>query len=174
MSQGATDSARGAAARPSRAGRLARLCALPLLLPLLAHGAASCTVTSSGVVLGNYTFNQIGPSDATGNIRVSCAQVGVSNLFFSYAIWLSTGISGSYALRQMDSGANRLSYNLYSTPAYGAIWGDGSAGTSTVSDSYTLTLLTTVRDYTVYGRIPAGQNTRAGSYTDTITVTVLY
>lgn len=141
---------------------------------MVAHGDASCIVTSSGVALGSYTFNQVGPSDATGNINVSCTLIGVMSLLVSYDIRLSTGISGSYTQRQMGSGASRLNYNLYSNPARSAIWGDGTAGTTTVSDGYLLGLLTTVRDYPVYGRVPAGQNILAGAYSDAITVTVLY
>ena len=153
---------------------LARLCALPLLLPLLAHGVAACIVTSSGVALGSYTFDQLGPTDATGNISVSCSLDGMVSLPVTYEIRLSTGISGSYAQRQMGTNASRLHYNLYSNPARSAIWGDGTAGSTTVSDSYVLALLNTVRDYPVYGRAPAGQNIAAGVYTDVITVTVLY
>lgn len=144
------------------------------MLPLVAHGVASCIVSSSGVALGSYTFNQVGPTDATGNINVSCTLIGIVSLFVNYEIRLSAGISGSYAQRQLDSGANRLNYNLYSNPARSAIWGDGTAGTATVSDGYLLGLLSTVRDYPVYGRAPAGQNIAAGVYTDTITVTLLY
>jgi spore coat protein U-like protein len=155
--------------------RLARLCALPLvLLPLLAHGIGTCTVTSSGVALGGYTFSNVLPTDASGNIEVSCSLIGVISLVVNYEIRLSTGASGSYPARQMGSGANRLRYNLYTNAAHAAIWGDGTAGTSTVSDFYLLGLLTTVRDYPVYGRAPAGQNTPAGVYTDMITVTVAY
>ena len=161
--------------QPRHGKRLARLCALPLLLlPLLAHGVAACIVTSSGVALGSYTFDQLGPTDATGNISVSCSLDGMVSLPVTYEIRLSTGISGSYAQRQMGTNANRLHYNLYSNPARSAIWGDGTAGSTTVSDSYLLALLNTVRDYPVYGRAPPGQNIAAGVYTDVITVTVLY
>ena len=161
--------------RCRRARLLAHLCALPLvLLPLMAHGIGTCTVTSSGVALGGYTFNTVLPTDATGNIEVSCSLIGVISIAVLYEIRLSAGANGSYAARQMGRGANRLGYNLYLDPLHAAVWGDGTAGTATVSDSYLLGLVTTVRDYPLYARAPAGQNTPAGVYTDMITVTVAY
>lgn len=154
---------------------LVRLCALALaLLPGTAHALAACTVTASGVAFGGYTFTNPVPTDATGNVQVSCSLLGLISLDVSYTILLSPGGSGSYAPRQMSSGANQLQYNLYTGAGHSVVWGDGTAGTSIVSDGYFLGLFTTVRNYTVYGRLPAGQNTPAGAYTDAITVTVNY
>jgi spore coat protein U-like protein len=50
------------------------------------------------------------------------------------------------------------------------VWGDGSAGTSTV-------LLRKVNrnrpvTTTIYGRIPPGQNVSVGTYSDAVTVTI--
>jgi spore coat protein U-like protein len=73
----------------------------------------------------------------------------------------------------MSSGANKLSYNLYTDTNHNYVWGDGTGGTSTDSDSYYLSILT-ARNYPVYGLIPSGQNAAAGSYADTIIVTVSY
>jgi len=155
---------------------LARLCALLLgLLPLVAQGINTCTATSTGVALGNYTFDNGAPTDATGNIEVSCSAIGLGSLLVNYTIGLSTGSSGNYAARQMSFNGNGLQYNLYTSAGHTAIWGDGTAGTSTVGDGYTLGVLTTARNYPVYGRAPSGQNIPAGSYTDLmITVTVTY
>ena len=53
-----------------------------------------------------------------------------------------------------------------------AIWGDGSASTSTVAGTGVgvLTAVPTV----VYGSIPINQDLPTGTYTSTITVTVNY
>ena len=45
-------------------------------------------------------LNQVGFTDATGNISVSCSLIGIVSLFVNYEIRLSTGISGSYAQRR--------------------------------------------------------------------------
>ena len=54
------------------------------------------------------------------------------------------------------------------------VWGDGTGGSSKLTDGYLLGLITVIKTYTVYGRIPARQNIPAGAYADTITVTVNY
>jgi spore coat protein U-like protein len=82
---------------------------------------------------------------------------------------------GSFSNRQLRSGASLLRYNLYSDSARTQVWGDGSDGSTTVSDSLPLTTSSAIRSYTIYGRIPNGQQmAEVGSYFDTITVIVTY
>lgn len=159
-----------------RAARVTvRLYALALvLLPGTAHAIADCTVSATGVAFGNYAFTDPAPTDTTGNVQVSCTLSGLISLNVNYTILLSTGGGGSYAPRKMTNGANPLRYNLYTNAGRSTVWGDGTAGTSVVSDGYLLGIGTTVRNYPVYGRLPASQNTPAGAYADTITVTVNY
>jgi spore coat protein U-like protein len=74
----------------------------------------------------------------------------------------------------MSFSSNQLQYNLFTDALHTIIWGDGSSGTSSVSDSYILNLLSTTRNYTVYGQIPASQNVAVGAYTDSIIATVTF
>lgn len=154
--------------------------AAPALLALLAlcpgtvHAIASCSVSASGVAFGGYSVNNPAPTDATGNVEVTCSLIGVISLLVNYDIALSAGASGSYDARTLGGGANTLTYNLYTTAGHATVWGNGTAGTGIVSDGYLLALFTTVRNYPVHGRLPAGQNKPAGAYLDTITVTVTY
>lgn len=97
----------------------------------------------------------------TGTVEVSC---GASA---SYTISLSAGF-GTFASRVMTGGASQLDYNLFTDSQRVTVWGDGTAGSTTVSATGT------GASYTVYGLIPARQNVPAGSYSDTITVTVTY
>lgn len=77
--------------------------------------------------------------------------------------------------RKMSNGGTQLSYQLYSNSGRTTIWGDGSAGTSTVTDGYLISVLVpVVRNYSVYGRITAKQNVTAGSYLDAVTVLMTY
>ncbi len=144
------------------------------LIPLQAHAVGNCSVSANSVSFGSYTYTSPSPTDTTGNVRVSCSLGGFVSLFISYEIAFSTGNSGSYSPRTLAFGGNNLPYNLYTNAARNNVWGDGTGGTSTISDGYLLGLFTVVRDYTVYGRIPAAQNTPAGSYADTIIVTITY
>jgi spore coat protein U-like protein len=145
-----------------------------LLLSCASFSAhAACTVTSSGLAFGTYNYIVAAPTDITANIQVSCFFLVSLNL--SYDILLSQGASASYVTRKMNSAASELQYNLYTSAAHSTVWGDGNGGSAKVTDGYLLTLLSTVvRNYTVYGRIPAGQNVAAGVYNDVITVTVNY
>ncbi|MBD3828778.1 MAG: spore coat protein U domain-containing protein [Stenotrophomonas sp.] len=135
---------------------------------------ASCTTSASGVAFGTYPPFSASPTDSTGTVTVTCTPL-LAGLLVSYTIALSTGSSGNYASRSMSSGVSTLQYQLYTDSARSTVWGDGSAGTATISDSYLLDLLVPkTRNYTVYGRIPALQPASPGAYGDTIMVTVTY
>ena len=76
--------------------------------------------------------------------------------------------------RQMGMSTHRLNYNLYADLTRLLVWGDGSAGTVKVSNTYLITLLGVTANHSVYGRIASRQNVAVGAYTDTITATVDY
>ncbi len=150
--------------------------ALALALAL-APGTASalgevCTVSTSPIVFGTYVPTASGATDSTSTISVTCT--GIISISVNYTIKLGTGLGGSYAPRRMSGGAGTLNYNLYTNAARSVVWGDGSSGTATVSDGYSLGLLLITRNYSVYGRIAALQNVAPGVYSDAVLVTVDY
>jgi len=150
------------------------LCAFPAQAGLL---NVSCTTSGSNLVFGNYTPFSTSATDITGTITVACsATVNLTGGTVNYTIALSTGNSGSYATRKLNSGVNILNYNLYTSSGYTTVWGDGTGGSVTVSGSGTILVTGSFsNDATVYGRIPALQvSTVPGSYNDTITITVTY
>jgi spore coat protein U-like protein len=133
----------------------------------------SCTVTASAVAFGTYTPLTTAPS--TGTITVSCGGVLLGGTA-AVTVGLSAGASGSFAVRQMRSGTNTLSYNLYTTVANNVVWGDGSGGSSVVNLSVTVPPLfgTGQASATVYGLVPSQDPAPGAAYTDNITVTVSY
>ena len=137
-----------------------------VVLPVSAQIANVClNVTASDLNFGNYTGATL---NAQNTITVTCP-----SLLSPYTIRLSVGTTpgATYSQRLMANGSYRLKYNIYTTPARTTIWGDGSAGTATVSAPN----LTLIQNYPAYGRIPANQtDAAAGSYQDNITVTVEY
>lgn len=137
------------------------LAALALLAPAMAR--AACTVTATPVAFGAYPPFSASPTNSTGTLMLHCAPAA------DVVIALSTGGSGSYASRRMGNGGFHLNYQLYSNAARTTVWGDGTAGTVTVSER-----VTGNHSNTIYGRIPALQGVPPGSYVDTITVTVTY
>lgn len=137
--------------------------------------AETCTALAQSVVFGSYNPQSASPRDSTGTVTVTCV-VGISLLdSAAYDIKLSAGNSGSYVARQLNLVSSSLNYNLYVDSARTQVWGNGTGGTSYRSDAYSCLLgCTEIRNYTVYGRIPAQQNIAAGAYTDVIIVTVTY
>jgi spore coat protein U-like protein len=95
-------------------------------------------------------------------------------VFVSWTVALNSGSSGNYVARQMRSGTDFLSYNLYTSAARTSVWGDGTDGTTLVSAAPFLLVGSNTVDYTVYGRVPAGQDRAAGIYMDPNIVTVTY
>ena len=69
----------------------------------------------------------------------------------------------------MSSGANTITYTLYSDTNRTVLWGN-TVGTNTVTGTGN----GASQSYTIYGQVPP-QNTPAPAvYTDTVTVTVTY
>jgi spore coat protein U-like protein len=135
----------------------------------------SCSVSTSSVSFGVYNPLSSSPHDSAGNVRVTCG--GVLGLLVPYNIAINKGVySTNFSPRQMASGVNRLSYDLYTSGAHTLIWGDGSGSTQVVPGSVTIVLLGgTFNDHAVYGRIPGSQSSvPPGGYSDTVTVTVIY
>lgn len=157
---------------------------LPCLLllstmSLTAH-AATCNVSATPLAFGSYASPGGVQTDSSSTLTVSCTPERILLCTIGYTVSLSAGGAGSYAPRKLDSGGNRLDYNLYTSATRSTVWGDGTGGTSTVSSSITSGLLGLLlcdeasKNHTVYARIPAAQSVPAGSYADTIVVTVTY
>ena len=124
---------------------------------------SNCSIDATNDVL----FGAYVPPAAkttTGSITISCSPAE------RYSIDLSTGNSGSYPIRQLDSGGNTLDYNLYTDAAYSIIWGNGLGPTGHVLED----VAAAGGVYTIYGRIYPGQSPASGVYTDAITITLTY
>jgi spore coat protein U-like protein len=137
--------------------------------------AFTCTVSASSIVFGTYNPLSAGGSASTGTWSVTCTATGSGSATVSGTLTLSTGNSGSYTQRYLLSGTNKLDYNIYLTPTYTQIIGNGTGGTYAPSASGTVTA---GQAYQVtgafYGFIPAAQYVPPGGYTDAIVVTVSY
>ena len=141
-----------------------------LLAYALPASAFKCNVNVTGVNFGNYDVFAATPRDATGTISVDCnIPTQNPNAPLAVTVAISPGNSGTFAQRQMQGPGTILYYNLYSTPSFSSVWGDGSGGTY-----FPTTFITRDTPWTanIYGRIPAGQNVQPGSYNDLLVVTV--
>lgn len=138
----------------------------------------SCTVSSQPVTFGVYNPLSGTSASGSGSVRLSCSGFSLATVGISVA--LSPGLYGvSAAARQMAKGTSRLNYTLYGplggNPC-GAVWGDGSGGTSLLSGSLSLNLFGLgSMNQQVCGSIPANQTTvSVGTYTDSVAVVVTY
>lgn len=136
----------------------------------------SCSVTTTTLAFGSYNPLAFGNTDSSGTVRVQCG--GVIGLLIPYEVTMSTGSSGSYAIRKLKFGAHTLDYNLYTDATYTAVLGDGTTGgTQKISSSVTLDLagLSPPQIHWVYGRLAGRQLGAApGAYSDSLTATLTY
>lgn len=152
----------------------------------LAAGSQAATdcVLDTTVTASFGVYDGLQNDSATTRITGRCSNSPLPGTTPAIApvISLSTGLSGTYASRQMARGASRLNYNLYTTAARTSVWGNGSGGTVTVpayaAGSVRLSGRQT-REFdhpnlTIHGRIPADQGVPAGVYVDTIVVTMTF
>ena len=148
-------------------GRLASVLGLTVCLLFVSsrNTEAACTLSATGVAFGNYNVFTGAAVDSTGSVTYNC-----DNTTHDIVVTLSTGSSGTYTGRTLRSGANQLTYNLYTDAARTLVWGDGTGGT----DMYSKHNPQNNRDVsiTIYGRIAAGQDAAVGTYTDSVTATV--
>jgi len=159
----------GSRGRLWRALRAAFAAAVFFLVAVSARallGSCSFSVVT-GVSFGNYDPLNATPLDQTGTIVFACT--GLVPLQ-TVTVDLSTGSSGSYAVRTMGHGAGTLNYNLYFDPTRLSIWGNGTPGT--VHFGPVLLVNGVNQTLTIYGRIPAQQTSPVGAYTDTVVATI--
>lgn len=156
------------------------------VLLALAGAAQAATKTDGFQVSANVAKNcvidapdlNLGSFDGTNNLNVSSTISVRCTSGTTFDVDLSTGSSGSYAMRKLVNGADTLNYNLFTTGAYGTVWGDGSAGTGRPATGTGAGMaVANAQTLTVYGRLLAADNTgpvAAGTYTDNIVATITY
>lgn len=126
---------------------------------------SSVTDTTFGTIDGLFLSNQ---SVSNGSVVVICTTGA------TYSLSLGPGNNLSGGNRRMASGANFITYQLYSDMSQTTLWGDGTAG---IGNALTgLTGSGATQAYTVYARIPTTPQTAApaGAYTDTVTITITF
>ncbi|NDD75073.1 MAG: spore coat U domain-containing protein [Gammaproteobacteria bacterium] len=127
------------------------------------------SLTANALAFGTY--------DPTAQTRTATTTFSIEcTASTPIAVALNAGstIGASMAARKMTDGlTNTLTYQLYTDATRSIVWGDGTAGSQTVTGVGIGIGSPLV--FTVYGAIPSGQNDVVpGSYSDTITITVTY
>ncbi len=144
--------------------------ALALLAPSV--GRAACTLSATGISFGQYNPSSTAPADFTGTVTITCSAGSGPG---PYALALSIGGGGGYATRRMSGGGGFFApYQLYADAAHSIVWGDGTAGTSTVPSIDNIANAGGTTGYTVFGRMLAGMAVNPLTYTDIIIATAAY
>ena len=157
---------------------LAMACAL---LAPAALGQNNVTCTAANITLNFGSFDVLGGVvlDGAGSFTVTCVNSAGSSRTVTYTAALATA-----PVRQMapPAGADRLSYGAFVDASRLQPWGDGTAGTFTITGTLTIpgksSLSSAPHNY--FARItPGGQDVSAASpgpppttYTQVLTVTV--
>lgn len=165
----------GMGARGNRWG-----CWLLCLLPCAGTAWAGCTVGSSGLAFGAYQSLRIAgktaPAAVTSDATISVTCIGMSS-GTNYTIALGPSMSGSgdrISTRYLSNlaGGEDMIFNLFTSPVYATVWGNGSVGGLL---SGTIAPGNSNQSHTVYGRIPGGQNfLRSGSFSTSLTMTLTF
>src|SRR5579859_1483520 len=125
-----------------------------------AGGSVACTVNSPAMAFGAYDAVTGTAITSSAVITVTCNHKNVG----PWPIALNAGVNsaGSFNPRVMKSttSTDTLNYNLYINTSYIAanIWGDGTAGTQTVSYTTNNVGPPSTASFTVNGQIPANQD----------------
>lgn len=138
-----------------------------MLMPApAAAGINSCSISSAGIAFSPYNTQTKAAVDGVGTIVVTCSGDGATN---SLSLNLTGGSTGSCSSRQMRSGANVLSYQVYQDAGRATLFCDGGSRLDINMDFTTGSSQT--RSFTMYGRIAAGQNPVFGAaYSDQLSV----
>ena len=135
---------------------------------LAAEAYAACSVSATGVNFGNYDTFVATPLETTGTVTVTCDTEKGKPPDVTISISTSSN-SGVFNPRQMKNTARAdlLNYNLYTKQNRTTVWGDGTAGTSSV-----MITGTKQKKVTIYGSIPPRQPVPPGVYSDILTVSI--
>jgi spore coat protein U-like protein len=126
----------------------------------------SCTIVADDLDFGSQT-GMTADLDVDTAVHVTCTGANPVSVSFN----AGTGTGSTIAARAMNSGANVVAYNIYTSAARSTPLGT-TAGTDTID--FTSTGGGTTDDKTVYGRVPAQAAQPNGTYQSTVRATVTY
>ena len=149
--------------------------AFALPTPQTANFNAKVTVSKSCIVSAtDLDFGSYDPLSATDTPATNANAISMQcSKGTSYTIGLSVGSGASYAARTMNGpvAGEKLPYQIYADAPHAQVWGDGTAGTITVSGTAPDKAAHPVP---MYGNIIAGYDRTQGNYSDPIVATVTF
>jgi spore coat protein U-like protein len=126
----------------------------------------SCTITANDLDFGT-AAGLTANIDVDTTVDVVCTGANPVSIAFN----AGTGTGSTIAARNMNSGANTVAYNIYTTSGRTVPLGT-TAGTNTIDFTSTGSGSTDTR--TVFGRVPVQAAKPNGTYQSTVTATLTY
>lgn len=127
----------------------------------------NCILATTPINLGDIDTTSTAARDQTGSISVTCT----NGAGWSAAADAGQTVGATPGTRRMVNGTDVLDYALYSDATRTILWGDGTAGTTPITDTGN----GIAQDKIIYASVLPGQvAAHAGAYTDQISVTVTY
>lgn len=142
----------------------------------------TCTVASSSLTMNAYdVLAGTATTTPTGSITVSCTSTAGSAVTVNYTLALTS----TPATRNLTSGSNTLTYNLYTDSGATVIWGNAgtacTAGSNTNSGNFICGSFSVPKNSSAqqtknyYAKIPGGSDVATGTYSENnIAVTLTY
>jgi spore coat protein U-like protein len=133
--------------------------------------SATCTISTTAVNFGTYdpiVAHKTAALAGTGGVTTTCTNGSAATITLGQGANATATSTDAAPERQMASGTNRLSYQLYSESTRTTVWGNTSTTGKAITGSGTAST------ETVYGSVPAGQNKPTGTYSDTVVATVTF
>lgn len=128
--------------------------------------ANDCTITVADLPFGTVT-SLAANIDQTTTGSVTCTSVGPVSVSFDEG----SGGTSTFAVRQMEFGAETINYNLYRDAGFSEILGDGTGSTFTID----FTSTGAADALTIHGRVDGGQGPKpTGTYASVVTATVAF
>ena len=128
----------------------------------------SCTIVADDLDFGSVT-GLTADIDVDTAVHVTCTGANPVSVAFN----AGSGTGSTIAARAMNSGANVVGYNIYTSAARGTPLGT-TAGVGGNTIDFTSTGGGSTDDKTVYGRVPAQAAKPNGTYLSTVRATVTY
>jgi spore coat protein U domain-containing protein, fimbrial subunit CupE1/2/3/6 len=131
--------------------------------------APRCTIVASNLAFGVYdpfvANAQVG-LDAAATLTVTCTRGAVG------AIAVDAGLNGGPegSVRQMVSGSQRLTYQIFKDPSRTTVWRAGADGATVINAGGA----EAPERVTLFARIPPSQVVLSGRYADTVTATMQF
>jgi len=129
-------------------------------LTVTAEIVANCVLNGGTLNFGTYTSSAGADTEGQGSFNYQCTNGTEITLS------LGPGTGGGEGIRQMASGDQRLTYELFQDPGRTTVWGENDDALVVPSTSSSSTPVP------VYGLIEAGQDSGAGTYSDTVLITL--